>query len=88
MITITPFMDITPDILQELLSKKTLRLELGKSYFNEIGEIRRIVSFTDDLEYGDYQYIDHLDYSYTMHGVYDLHDTVIGITDLDLVEEV
>ena len=66
-----------------------ISIELNKLYRNRRGEIRRIVApYYDGSQY---IFIDHLNMTYTKHGVYDEHDFFLRDGDGDiyqLVEEV
>lgn len=86
-IEIVPFCKFEPDEIQVKLASIPVRLKIGGTYVNGLGETRRIVEFTNDTEtYGEYQFIDDHGWTYMEMGVYDLHDTMFGDPRYDLKE--
>lgn len=61
-----------------------MKIEVGKMYYNVIGELRKIVGTHDD---DPYVFIDHMNWTYTADGVYDLIDTAAGADRYDLWQE-
>jgi hypothetical protein len=67
-----------------------MKLELGKSYYNGLGEVRIVIKKAPfpDFDPGKYVFMDHMEWTYTEDGIYDEMDTFLGDIRYDLHQEV